>query len=67
MRRNPTWSAGLRVRRFFWLLLLFLCVALAVLLYVLPRYPVAMWIVDDYAQSPVSYSLAASQGQWPGG
>ena len=34
-----------------------------ILLYILPRYPIAIWNVDDYAQSPISYSLAASQGQ----
>ncbi|HAJ37895.1 MAG TPA: branched-chain amino acid ABC transporter permease [Chloroflexi bacterium] len=38
-------------------------VAALLLAYILPRYPIAMWNVDDYAQSPVAYSLAASQGQ----
>jgi branched-chain amino acid transport system permease protein len=36
--------------------------AALLLVYILPRYPIAIWNVDDYAQSPVSYSLAASQG-----
>jgi branched-chain amino acid transport system permease protein len=40
-----------------------IAVAALILLYILPRYPVAMWVVDDYAQSPMAYSLAASQGQ----
>jgi branched-chain amino acid transport system permease protein len=40
-----------------------LALAALLLFYILPRYPVAMWIVDDYAQSPISLSLAASQGQ----
>lgn len=38
-------------------------VAALLLAYILPRYPIAIWNVDDYAQSPVSYSLVASQGQ----
>jgi branched-chain amino acid transport system permease protein len=38
-------------------------IAALLLVYILPRYPIAIWNVDDYAQSPVSYSLAASQGQ----
>lgn len=38
-------------------------VAAMLLLYILPRYPIAIWNVDDYAQSPVSYSLAAGQGE----
>jgi branched-chain amino acid transport system permease protein len=40
-----------------------LAVAALLLIYILPRYPIAIWNVDDYAQSPVSYSLAASQGR----
>jgi branched-chain amino acid transport system permease protein len=40
-----------------------LAAAALLLFYILPRYPIAMWIVDDYAQSPISLSLAASQGQ----
>lgn len=40
-------------------------VAALLLAYILPRYPIAIWNVDDYAQSPVAYSLAASQGQAP--
>ena len=40
-----------------------LAIAALLLFYILPRYPIAMWIVDDYAQSPISLSLAASQGQ----
>lgn len=40
-----------------------LAVAALLLFYILPRYPIAMWIVDDYAQSPISLSLAASQGK----
>jgi branched-chain amino acid transport system permease protein len=39
-----------------------LAAAALLLVYILPRYPVAIWNVDDYAQSPISYSLAASQG-----
>lgn len=37
-------------------------VAAWLLAYILPRYPIAIWNVDDYAQSPVAFSLAASQG-----
>lgn len=40
-----------------------LAVAALLLFYIFPRYPIAIWNVDDYAQSPVSYSLAASQGR----
>lgn len=39
-----------------------LAVTALLLVYILPRYPIAIWNVDDYAQSPISYSLAASQG-----
>jgi branched-chain amino acid transport system permease protein len=54
-------AAGSRARQFApWV---GMAVSLLILAYVLPRYPVAMWVVDDYSQSPVSYSLAASQGQ----
>jgi len=38
-------------------------IAALLLVYILPRYPIAIWDVDDYAQSPVAYSLAASQGE----
>jgi branched-chain amino acid transport system permease protein len=55
------WPLAGRVRQFApWV---GLALAALLLFYVLPRYPVAIWNVDDYAQSPVSYSLAASQGR----
>lgn len=40
-----------------------IAVAALLLFYILPRYPIAIWDVNDYADSPISYSLAAAQGQ----
>ncbi|MCB8958765.1 MAG: branched-chain amino acid ABC transporter permease [Ardenticatenales bacterium] len=34
----------------------------AALLFALQRYPITIWNPEDYAQSPISYSLALSQG-----
>lgn len=37
-----------------------LSIVLAIL--ILPRYPIAMWELDNYAQSPISFSYMADQG-----
>ncbi len=39
-----------------------LAVAAALLMYVLPRYPITIWDVGNYSQSPVTYSYLADQG-----
>lgn len=39
-----------------------LVLALAGLFYVLPRYPITIWDVGNYSQSPVTYSYLADQG-----
>jgi branched-chain amino acid transport system permease protein len=52
---------GLRMNRFLrWAGFL---VSAIVLFSVLTRYPIAVWSVDNYAESPVSLALLASQGQ----
>jgi len=40
-----------------------LVAAVALLVYILPRYPIAIWQVESFAESPVALSLQASQGQ----
>jgi branched-chain amino acid transport system permease protein len=40
-----------------------LLVSILILFSVLTRYPIAAWSVDNYAESPVSLALLASQGQ----
>jgi branched-chain amino acid transport system permease protein len=51
---------GSGMRRFLpWLVIL---VSLLLFSYILPRYPVAMWDVGTYAQSPVTFAFMASQG-----
>ncbi len=48
-----------------WLTILrWLCLGLAVvgLIYILPRYPITIWDVGNYSQSPVTYSYLADQG-----
>jgi branched-chain amino acid transport system permease protein len=40
-----------------------LTVSVLILFSVLTRYPIGIWSVDNYAESPVSVALAASQGQ----
>jgi branched-chain amino acid transport system permease protein len=57
-------SARLQLDRFVRRLISWLGIAIAALLmfYILPRYPIAIWNPDDFAQSPVALSLAASQG-----
>lgn len=40
-----------------------LALGLGLIAYILPRYPVAVWNVEDYAQSPISLSYLAGQGQ----
>ena len=37
-------------------------VAIALALFIVPRYPIAGWALDDYAQSPTSYSFMVEQG-----
>jgi branched-chain amino acid transport system permease protein len=64
----PTWQrwlgrlrvAGPLARLWPWAVLL---VAVLILAYVLPRYPISIWNADVYEQSPVVYSLAMDQGQ----
>lgn len=49
-----------RVRRFLpWALI---AVGIALFAVILPKYPLAIWNLDNYAQSPVSYAFAADQG-----
>jgi branched-chain amino acid transport system permease protein len=51
----------LRMKRFLpWMGLI---VSVLILFAVLTHYPIAIWSVDNYAESPVSVALAASQGQ----
>jgi branched-chain amino acid transport system permease protein len=51
---------GPRMRRILpWALLL---VSVLLFALILPRYPIAMWDVEKYAQSPVTYAFMASQG-----
>ena len=51
---------GLRMKRVLpWGLIL---VSLLLFVLVLPRYPIAIWNLDNYAQSPVTYSFMADQG-----
>jgi branched-chain amino acid transport system permease protein len=40
-----------------------LVLSILILFGVLSRYPIAVWSVENYAESPVSFSLATSQGQ----
>ncbi len=42
-----------------WALLL---IAVLLLVWILPRYPLAIWNVENYAQSPVTYAFMANQG-----
>jgi len=42
-----------------WALIL---VSLLLLGYILPKYPIAMWDLETYAQSPVTFAFMASQG-----
>jgi branched-chain amino acid transport system permease protein len=52
--------SGVQVRRLMpWLLLV---ISVALFIVILPRYPVAMWNLENYAQSPISYSYMANQG-----
>lgn len=37
-------------------------VAVALAAFILPRYPIAMWQLNNYAQSPISFSYMADQG-----
>jgi branched-chain amino acid transport system permease protein len=39
-----------------------LLISVLILFSVLTRYPIAIWSVDNYAESPVSFALLASQG-----
>ena len=39
-----------------------LALAVVGLIYVLPRYPITIWDVGNYSQSPVTYSYLADQG-----
>jgi branched-chain amino acid transport system permease protein len=41
---------------------IFLLISLALLAFILPRYPIAIWDVENYAQSPVTYAFMANQG-----
>ncbi len=51
---------GLRMKRILpWALIL---VSVLLFILVLPRYPIAGWNLDNYAQSPVTYSYMAGQG-----
>jgi len=41
-----------------------LLIAILILVVILPRYPIATWSVDNYAESPTSISYLAGQGQY---
>lgn len=40
-----------------------LFVAVLILLFVLPRYPISSWNLENYAEGPVTYSFLADRGQ----
>jgi len=42
-----------------WLMLL---ISLLLLAWILPRYPIAIWNVENYAESPVTFAFMANQG-----
>ena len=42
-----------------WILVI---VAIALALFIVPRYPIAGWELDNYSQSPISYSFMVEQG-----
>jgi branched-chain amino acid transport system permease protein len=51
---------GLSLRRFLpWALIL---VSILLFGFILPRYPIAIWDVENYAQSPVTFSFMADSG-----
>ncbi len=51
---------GLSMKRILpWALML---VSILLFVFILPRYPIAVWNLDNYAQSPVTYSFMADQG-----
>jgi branched-chain amino acid transport system permease protein len=51
---------GLRTKRILpWALIL---ISLLLFVYILPRYPIAVWNVENYGQSPVTFAFMASQG-----
>ena len=57
---SSRYRLGLRTRWFLpWALIL---VSVLILGLVLPRYPIAMWDVENYAQSPVTFAFMADQG-----
>ncbi len=54
------WLGSARMKRILpWGLLL---VSVLLLAYILPRYPIAFWNVENYGQSPVTYAFMANQG-----
>lgn len=51
---------GLRMKRILpWALIL---LSLLLFGFILPRYPIAIWDVENYAQSPVTFAFMANQG-----
>ncbi|NTU54642.1 MAG: branched-chain amino acid ABC transporter permease [Anaerolineales bacterium] len=51
---------GLRMKRIIpWALIL---VSILLFVFILPRYPIAVWNVENYAQSPVTFSFMADSG-----
>lgn len=51
---------GLSMKRILpWALIL---VSLLIFGFILPRYPIAVWNIENYGQSPVTYAFMASQG-----
>lgn len=51
---------GLRMKRILpWALML---LSLLLFGYILPRYPIALWDVETYAQSPVTFAFMANEG-----
>jgi branched-chain amino acid transport system permease protein len=53
-------APGLRMNRILpWALLL---ISILFFGFILPRYPIAMWDIENYGQSPVTYAFMANQG-----
>jgi branched-chain amino acid transport system permease protein len=51
---------GLRMKRILpWALIL---ISFLLFAYILPRYPIAIWNVENYGQSPVTFAFMADQG-----
>jgi branched-chain amino acid transport system permease protein len=57
---SGAWLGSARIKRFLpWTLIL---ISVLLLSYILPRYPIAFWNVENYGLSPISYAFNADQG-----